>query len=137
MIGIVFTNENAWCTGTPFLIAFWIVRWYVSGLCVYGCANELKSPMNEPFDVKIAISVEIASPTSDRPSRPNMNRFAQVQPAAIAAPATTRPITIKPGAIPKMHIPSASKAIDRKLESEMQTDETTPAAGCSVRLTRT
>ena len=48
--------------------------------------------MNEPFDVKIAISVEIASPTSDRPSNPNMNRFAHVQPAAIAAPATMMPM---------------------------------------------
>src|SRR2546430_16494068 len=107
--------------------------------------------MNEPFDVKTAINVQIASPKSESPRSPNMNRFAVVQPAATAAPATTmptvprkncqlwlvattlpqgtifggpptRPITTGPGAMPKMNIPSAPDASERKLEKEMEPD---------------
>src|ERR671935_82999 len=85
--GIVFTNENAGWTLTPFFCAAAIVAWYVSGLLVYGWANELKWPMKLFFPAINAMSVAITRPNSEKPSSVNMNRFAHVQPAPTAIPA--------------------------------------------------
>src|SRR3989442_4774014 len=86
--GIVFTNENAGCTLTPFFCAAAIVAWYESGLFVYGCANELKCPMKLCFPANSATSVATARPSSEKPSSVNMNRLAHVQPSPTATPAT-------------------------------------------------
>ena len=76
---------------TPFFCAAASVAWYVSGLCVYGWANELKWLMKLFFPAINAISVAITRPNSEKPSRVNMNRFAQVQPAPTAMPAAMIP----------------------------------------------
>src|SRR5919204_2050232 len=164
--GIVFTNENAGWTLTPFFCAAATVAWYVSGFAVYGFANELKSPMNVCLPAIHATGVAMIRPNNEKPSRVNMNRFAHVHPAPTAIPATmiaaepsancqlwldasvlpqltsrwwwpTRPITIRPGATAAMTKNSASNAIDRKLDSEMHDAETVASAGWSVRLTIT
>src|SRR4051812_41853878 len=165
-IGIVSENELPPLRSTPPFSAFVMTWWYVSGLCVNGCANWLKSLMNAAFDVNSATSAETTMPTIEKASSENMKRLAHVQPAATAAPATrmatvpmrncqpwlvatvlpqltsvslppTSPTMTSPGATPRVVKAIPSKAIERKLESEMQTDETTPATGCRMRLTST
>src|SRR2546426_2638877 len=164
--GIVFTNENAGWTLTPFFCAAAIVAWYVSGFFVYGSANVLKWPMKVCFPAIQTMSVATTSPSSEKPSNVNMKRFAHVQPAPTAIPATmiaaqprpncqlwlpatvfpqltslwwppTSPTTMSPGTIASVTNATASNAIDRKLDSEMQDAEIVPRAGCSVRLTMT
>src|SRR5918911_3832833 len=164
--GIVFTNENPGWTFTPFFCAVAIVEWYVSGLFVYGCANVLKWWMKLPSPAIQAISDAMTRPSSENPSSVNMKRFAHVQPAPTASPATmipmqpipncqlwldatvcpqltsrlwppTRPTTINPGTTASVTNAIPSNAIDRKLESEMHDAEMVPSAGCSTRLTMT
>ena len=111
-----------------------------------------------------AISVAITSPTSEKPSSVNMNRFAHVQPAPTAMPAAmiptqprkncqlwlvatvwpqltsvwcppASPTMIRPGTIASVTKAMPSNAIERKLDSEMHAAEIVPSAGWSVRLT--
>ncbi len=120
--------------------------------------------MNECLPAIHAISVATTRPSNEKPSNVNMNRFAQVQPAPTAIPATmmpahprpncqlwlpatvcpqltsllcplTSPTTMRPGTIASVTNATASNAIDRKLDSEMQEAEIVPSAGWSVRLT--
>src|SRR5919206_4381427 len=152
IIGIVCENELPGLRSTPAFWALAMIRWYVSGLWVNGCANELKSPMNDAFEVNSATRPLNTIPTMLKPSSENMKRLAHVQPEATAAPATriatvpmancqpwlvatvlphlvsvslppTRPTMTRAGATPSVVNAMPSNAIDKKLESEMHTDD--------------
>ena len=130
----------------------------MSGLWVYGCANELKWPMKLPLPAIQAINVATMRPSIEKPSSVNMKRFAHVHPAPTASPATmipavpiancqlwlvetvwpqltsracppTSPTMISAGTTPSVTNAIPSNAIERKLESEMHDAEIVPSAG--------